>query len=145
MFAGVAEWFAEKILSNAVLGPLIKGVLGWQKQKLDAIGSHEAQVEALSVRALELEKREAEVNAAVVIAEQGNWFTRSVRPAIGWSVVILLWKILVWDKALGQWTHGHTDPLGPDIWSVVKTVLIAYFGGRTVEKTATIVKSIFGK
>jgi hypothetical protein len=139
------EWIVGKLLSSTVLAPIINGVLNWQKARLDAIGSHEAQVEALAVRATELDRREAEVNAAVVIAEQGNWFTRSVRPAIGWAVVVLLWKLVVFDKAFGQWTHGHTDPLGSDIWSVVNTVIIAYFGTRSAEKIANVVKGVFKK
>lgn len=139
------EWIIGKIMSSAFLAPVFKFILGWQKNNLDAIGSHEAQVESVAVRAIQLDQREAELNAAVVIAEQGNWFTRSVRPAIGFSVVILLWKLLVWDKALGQWTHGFTDPLGADIWSVVKVIIISYFGGRSAEKVATTVAGVFKK
>lgn len=50
-----------------------------------------------------------------------------VRTAIGGGVAFLIDKILVWDKALGQWTGGYTDPLGPDLWHTVWVVLGFYF------------------
>lgn len=50
-----------------------------------------------------------------------------VRSSIGAWVSILLGKVLVWDKALGQWTGGHTDALDPNLWNVVLVVLGFYF------------------
>jgi len=47
------SWITEKLASTVIgsfLKPIIGGLLTAQKQKLDAIGSHEAQVEALAVR-----------------------------------------------------------------------------------------------
>lgn len=140
------EWLATKVASStigAILNPLVNGVLTAQKQKLEAAGSHEARVAELAKRDRDLDQREAELNASVVIAEQGSWFTRSPRPMIAWVVVIVLAKIFVYDKALGQWTGGHTDALGPELWSVIKTVLVAYFGGRTVEKVADKIAGVF--
>lgn len=141
------EWIAAKLLATPVIGailaPIINGFLTAQKQKLDAAGSHEARTVELTQQAFNLDQREAELNAQVVIAEQGNWFTRLPRPAIACAVVVLIWKLLVWDKALGQWTSGHTDPLGADIWSVVKVIIIAYFGGRTAEKVTDKIVGAF--
>ncbi|MGH7175589.1 MAG: 3TM-type holin [Minisyncoccia bacterium] len=139
------EIIIGKILSSTFIAPILNFVLGLQKNKLDAIGSHEAQVEALSVRALQLDQREAEVNAAVVVAEQGNWITRWVRPAFAFPFVVFTWKIVIWDKVLGSWTHGSTDPLDPNMWNVFMAVVIAYFGGRSAEKVANTVRDIFKK
>lgn len=50
-----------------------------------------------------------------------------VRTSIGTWVSILLGKLLVWDKALGQWTHGTTDKLAPELWHTVWVVLGFYF------------------
>lgn len=50
-----------------------------------------------------------------------------VRTAIGGGVAFLIDKILVWDKALGQWTGGHTDPISPELWHTVWVVLGFYF------------------
>lgn len=50
-----------------------------------------------------------------------------IRSAIGAEVAFLLGKILVWDKALGSITGGHTDPLDANLWTVMLTVLGFYF------------------
>jgi hypothetical protein len=42
-------------------------------------------------------------------------------------VGILLWKLLVYDKALGQWTGGHTDSIPTEWWTVIQIVLGFYF------------------
>lgn len=50
-----------------------------------------------------------------------------VRTFFALPIGILLWKIFVWDKALGQWTSGRTDALDPNLWQVVQVVLGFYF------------------
>lgn len=64
---------------------------------------------------------------AVLVAEAGSRLNAIIRGAMAVPVVILLWKLLVYDKALGEWTHGHTDPLGADLWKVVAAVIAFYF------------------
>lgn len=54
-----------------------------------------------------------------------------------WNVLMRAWlalppsfvvaKILVWDKALGSVTHGHTDPLDPNMWYLVMGIYGFYF------------------
>lgn len=138
------EWLVKALIGGA-LSPVINAVLGWQKQKLEAAGSHEARVAELASKEIELDRREAEINSTVVIAEQGNWVTRSIRPLLALPVIVLVWKLLVWDKALGQWTNGTTDPLSDKIWWYVTTVTIAYMGGRSVEKVADKIAGIWKK
>jgi hypothetical protein len=130
---------------GAILGPLINGLLTAQKQKLEAEGSHEARVADLAQRQLSLDTREAEVNAQVVIAEQGNWVTRSVRPLFALPFILFTWKVIVWDKLLAGWTHGNTDPLDPQMWGVFMSIVIAFFGGRSVEKVADKIAGVFKK
>jgi hypothetical protein len=40
---------------------------------------------------------------------------------------------------------GHTDALDENLWSVVKAIIYAYFGGRSAEKVATTVAGVFKK
>jgi len=57
-------------------------------------------------------------------------FTRlnaMTRTAAAAGPIIVLLKIFVWDKALGQWTGGYTDPLGEQLWQVIMVVLGFYF------------------
>ena len=143
------EWLFGKLLATpiigAILSPIINGLLTAQKQKLDAAGSHEARVAELAQQQMLLDQKQAEVNASIIIAEQGNWFTRSVRPALAWIVIILLAKIFIYDKALGQWTGGSTDALDPNLWWVIQTIIISYMGGRTLEKISDKISGIFKK
>lgn len=58
---------------------------------------------------------------------------------LGFSIgpIIVLGKILIYDKALGQWTGGFTDPLGDMLWEVIMVELSFYFvytGATTVAK-----------
>jgi len=141
------EWLLGKLIAapviGAILSPIINGLLTAQKQKLDAIGSHEAVAADLAKRSFDLDMKEAEVNASTIKAEQGNWVTRSIRPLLALPVIILMWKLLVWDKALGQWTSGTTDSLSDQIWWYCTTVTIAYMGGRSAEKVAEKIAGIW--
>lgn len=142
------EWIGSKIAGSAIgaiLNPLVNGALSYQKQKLDAAGSHEARVAELAQEQVALDKREAEINAGVVIAEQGNWVTRSIRPILGLAAGILTWKILVWDLALGEWTHGSTDKLSSQAYWLLTTIIIAYMGGRSAENIAGKIAGVFKK
>lgn len=138
------EWIAAKLLAAPVIGailqPIISGLLTAQKQKLDAHGSHEAVAADLARRAFDLDQREAEVNGSIVIAEQGNIITRSVRPMFATPFIIFLWKVVVCDKVLGL---GVTDPLDSKMWSVFMLVVGAYTGGRTAERVADKIAGVF--
>ena len=75
-------------------------------------------------------------------------FTRMnamVRTSIGAGVSFLINKILVYDKALGEWTHGRTDPLDPNLWQVVMIVLGFYFVYEVGQVAGSTLTSIFGK
>jgi len=138
------EWLLAKFLATpligAILNPIVNGLLTAQKQKLDAVGSHEARVAELAQQAVALERREAEVNAQVVTAEQGNFFTRMVRPVWAMPFIAFTWKVVVYDKMLG-W--GTTDSLDPRMWSVFMLMVGAYFGGRSAEKVAMTIAGAF--
>jgi hypothetical protein len=138
------EWIAAKLLAAPVIGailqPIVSGLLTAQKQRLDAEGSHEAVAADLAKRAFDLDQREAEVNASIIIAEQGNWITRSVRPMFAAPFIIFCWKVVVWDKVLGL---GTTDPLDPRMWGVFMAVVIAYMGGRSAERVADKIAGVF--
>jgi len=83
---------------------------------------------------LEADQRIQELQAqqSVLIAEQGNWMTRWIRPAFALPFVIYNAKVVVWDKVLG-W--GVTDPLSSDFAQMQMVMIGAYFLGRSIEKT----------
>lgn len=137
----LANLLASPII-GAILGPVINGFLTAQKQKLDAAGSRDARVAEIAQKALEVDKREAEVNAMIVVAEQGNVLTRMVRPLFAIPFILFTWKVVVWDKMLG-W--GVTDALDPKMWGVFMAIVIAYFGGRSAERVASTIAGAFGR
>ena len=92
--------------------------------KLDAKNDHER---------IEAEKQIAALSArqSVLIAEQGSWMTRWIRPAFALPFIIYNFKIVVWDKVLGL---GATDSLSPEFWQLQMIVFGAYFLTRPLEK-----------
>lgn len=78
----------------------------------------------------------------VLVAESGRSNINAIiRGCIGAGVAFLLTKIFVWDKALGDWTQGHTDPLDPNLWNVVMATIGFYFVYEASVNTARILKS----
>ncbi len=72
-----------------------------------------------------------EAQQAVLIAEQGSWMTRWIRPAFAAPFVIYNFKIVIWDKVLGL---GVTDALSAEFWQLQMIVFGAYFLTRPFEK-----------
>ena len=68
---------------------------------------------------------------AVLIAEQGNWVTRWIRPAFALPFVIYINKVIVWDMVLGL---GSTPPLSNQMAQLLTVIAGAYFLTRPVEK-----------
>lgn len=111
-----------------------KTLVDGYKVKVDGENT-KARIDAdLVSRKLELDAREADINAQTVRMEQGNVITRWVRPVWTLPFVAYTWKIVVWDKMLGFYTEGSTPSLGPTMDWLMTVIVIAYFGGRTLEK-----------
>lgn len=68
-----------------------------------------------------------------MVAESGSKINMLVRAGLAFPVVFLMWKVLIYDKALGQWTDGHTDALDPNLWLVVMTI-IGFYTIDTISK-----------
>lgn len=109
--------------------------LNFYKAKLGAEDTVERQTVIIAQKAFELQAREAELDNKLLIAEQGNWVTRWVRPAWTLPFIIFCTKVVVWDKVLG-W--GTTDPLDPNMWTLMQVIAASYFGGRSLETIARI-------
>lgn len=100
-----------------------------------AIANEIAKYKTAAVNAETEQKRiEAEENIValeaqrdVLLKEQDNFFTRSVRPMWTYPFIIYTWKIVVWDKVLG-W--GVTDPLDEKMWWLAMVMASAYFVSR---------------
>ncbi len=124
------------ILANLIGGPIISGAIGAYKAKLEAGNTTDRMAVELAERELAVQQREREMQTQILVAEQGNWITRSIRPLWALPFILFTFKVIVWDKLLG-W--GVTDPLDDKMWNVFMIMVAAYFGGRSAEKVATTV------
>lgn len=119
-----------------MLGTLLKWLTGGG---ISAIGeqlraAYDARLKADTDGAkleAEVTIRQLEARQAVLIAEQGNWPTRLIRPAFAFPFIVYDFKIIIWDKVLGL---GVTDPLTPEFWQLQMIVFGAYFLTRPFEK-----------
>jgi hypothetical protein len=124
-------------LISLLTGPIINGAISAYKAKLDAGNTRERIAADLAAKDLELTKRESELRAQIVVAEQGHWFTRWVRPLWAMPFIIWTWKVVFWDKVLG-W--GSTDELHGAAGALLVTVAGSYFIGRSAEKIVSTLK-----
>ena len=127
IFTSILTW-----LGNLLGGPFAKAAVDAYRAKLSADNTEQKVAADLAARELAVEQRERELNVQLLVAEEGNWFTRWVRP-----IVIYTWKIVVFDKVLAL---GATDPLADFSANLAITVAGAYFGGRTLENVMRIIK-----
>jgi len=130
MFATLLGW-----LGNLLGGPFAKAAVDAYRARLAADNTSEKVAADLAAREFEVERREREVDAQIVVAEQGHWYTALPRPLFAAAFIIYTWKVVVWDRVLGL---GTTPALSGDVGQWATIVLTAYFGGRSLEKVARI-------
>jgi hypothetical protein len=132
IFTTVLTW-----LGNLLGGPFAKAAVDAYRAKLAAENTSERVAADLAARELAVAQREQELRIRLLVVEQGNWITRWVRPLWAAPFVLYTWKVVVYDKVLAL---GSTDPLGGFVATLAVTIAGAYFGGRTLENVARIIK-----
>jgi hypothetical protein len=124
-------------LASLIGGPVITGLINAYKTKLDAANTQDRIAADLAAKEIAAEIEARKQASAIIIAEQGRWYTAIIRPLLALPIIIYLWKVIVWDKVLGL---GTTDPITGMIADWVGTILTAYVGGRSIEKVARILR-----
>jgi hypothetical protein len=127
-------------LASLLSGPLVNGVIAAYKARLDAQNSQDAHAADLAAQAIAAEIEARKAADAVVLAEQGRWYTALVRPLLALPVIIYLWKVIVWDKVLGL---GSTDAIAGDVAQWAGAIVTTYVGGRSLEKIARSVATVW--
>jgi hypothetical protein len=122
-------------LAGLIGGPILKGLLDAYRAKLDAANARDRLAADLAAKEIEAGIDARRQANALIIAEQGRWYTAIIRPLLAAPVIIYLWKVIVWDKVLGL---GTTDPLTGTVAEWAGLIVTTYVGGRTVEKVARI-------
>lgn len=124
-------------LASLLTGPIISGAIGAYKARLEA-GNTKERIEAdLAEKGLLLDQKERELATQVNLADEGRWWTVLPRQLINYSVALFIVKCIVWDNMMGL---GNTDPLAGDMANVFGLVVGFFYGGRTIEKVARIIR-----
>lgn len=122
-------------LITGILG-ILPGAFGTINKVTDAIANErlkkiEATTQQEQIASEERVKTlEAQRDALIAESNKSN-VPIYVQSFVGACVAFLVGKLLVWDKALGDWTHGHTDPLGSDLRWIMMTIIGFYFLSST--------------
>ena len=116
-------------------GPVVNGLIAAYKAKLDAANTTDHIAADLAAKEIEAEIAARAQASAIIVAEQGRWWTAIIRPLAALPVVIYIWKVIVVDKVLG-W--GTTDPITGEVATWAGLIVTTYVGGRTIEKVARI-------
>jgi hypothetical protein len=124
-------------LGNLLGGPFAKAAVDAYKAKLSSENTHEKIAADLASRELAVEQREDELRTQLLISEEGHWYTALPRPLFAYCVVFYFAKVIVWDTVLGL---GSTPAIHGDVATWMGVIITAYFGGRTIEKVASILK-----
>lgn len=115
-------------IASTVLGWLTGLPLGSISKDLSSAYQAYLKTQSDTEKQASLERIDALAERSkVLVAEAWSRINMVVRTTLALPVVVVLWKIILYDKALGQWTGGHTDSLSPELWWVVDAVIGFYF------------------
>lgn len=116
-------------------GPVISGLINAYKAKLQAGNTTEKIASETAAAEIAAQTAETQAITQYRIASIGKWYEPD--RLMGYCVTIYLAKLLIWDKVLGL---GVTDPLLGWSGTVATTIVGAYFGKRSIETVARILK-----
>jgi hypothetical protein len=122
-------------LASFLGGPVINGLIAAYKAKLEAGSNQDTLAADLAAKDLELQAKEREINAKQTQADEGRWWSATPRAIVCWCMALYVAKIVMWDTILH---FGVTYPLKGVMADAFSTVIVCWFGGRTIEKVARI-------
>lgn len=122
-------------LASFLSGPLLSKLVDAYKAKLESDNNAEKVAADLAGKDLELQAKEREINVKLNTLDAGTFWTSAPRAIVCWSMALYVAKIVVWDTILHL---GVTFPLKGVMADAFSTVIVCWFGGRTIEKVARI-------
>lgn len=122
-------------LASLLSGPIVGAVIDGYKAKLAAGNDKDRIAADLAARELDVQRAEIEAQNALRIAQIGKWY--EPEKLMGYAVAVYVAKLLIYDKVFGL---GTTDPLGGWIETTANLIVAFYFGKRTFENVAKIIK-----
>ena len=116
-------------------GPVISGLIGAYKAKLDAGNTAENIAADLAARELAVQQVEIQAQAQLRIAEIGHWYEPD--KLFEYTLWIFFANALIWDNILG---YGTYKPLAGDLLTWSAMIMAFLFGKRGIENVARIIK-----
>ena len=116
-------------------GPIVNALIDAYKAKLEAGNTSERIAADIAGRELDVQRREAEVEAEYKRALIGHWYEPT--NLFGYIMVIYFGKIIVWDKVLAL---GVTDPITGQGAEWAGWIMMFYVGKRGFENVARILR-----
>ncbi len=118
---------------SVLSAPVFNSIVDAYKAKLAAANTQDKLAVDLAMKEIEAEIAARAQASAIIIAEQGRWWTSMIRPLAALPVVIYMWKVIVFDKCFGL---GTTDPITGDVGTWAGVIITTYFGRRPIGKAA---------
>lgn len=119
-------------------GPVAKALVSAYHDKLAAGNTSERIAADVAGREIAVQQIEIQAITQLKIAQIGHpWEPEKLAMYI---TLLFYAKVMLWDKVLGGWTGGSTDPVGgaAGVWAGL--IMSFYFGKRTFENVARIIK-----
>lgn len=135
------EW-----LLKLVLGPALDTLVKWRQAELAAKGQHENHVEAIALKTLELDAREAELNNQAKSQIRGKWYEPENLFAYGiafpyWFTAVTIDFVIA--PALG---YEHvTLPLKGETAVTMGMIMGFWFGKRMITSIGGVIAQAFAK
>jgi hypothetical protein len=124
-----------KWLASFLGGPVINGLIGAYKAKLEAGNTADRIAADLAARELAVQQAETVAQSQLKIAEIGHpW---EVEKLFGYVTLAFYTKCLIWDAMLHL---GSTDAIKGTVADWSGYVIMFYFGKRGIENVVRIIK-----
>lgn len=128
-------WMA---IMSFIGGPVIKGLIDAYNIHVKAQSADAATAANLAGKEIAAQQLEIQASTQLKIAEIGHpWEPEK----LAFYVTLIFYaKVMIWDKVLGDLTHGSTDPVtgAADVWAGL--IMSFYFTKRGFENVARIIK-----
>jgi len=119
-------------------GPVVSALIEAYKAHLTATTTDKTIAADLAAKEIAAQQADVATAGSIVLAEQDKWYTACIRPLMALPFIVFTWKVIIIDKVMGM---GTTPALDPNLWGIFMSIVVAYFGGRSIEKVARILKS----
>ena len=128
-------WLAS-LFGGPIISMIFAKIVDAYKLKLDAANTRDALAVDLAKTEIAGEIAARNAAAAIIIAEQGRWWTAMIRPAFAYPLIVYF--VVVISACIFGTPMPAALPAPVGDWS--GWIVLSYFMGRSMEKVARIFK-----